>query len=138
MQQHHRGRCSCATGLILLTLTTSACSSDEPRPTTTPDRSSSSATLKTMANRVAGDHITLTARLVRVVNSQTFVVNDVDLPEQGLLVLGPLPAHAQPPALLTVSGVIAVYRPDSPQPDSGLERFLDRKIVVADAVRSWA
>lgn len=138
MKHHDLGRHAGAAALILLTGGASAChAADEPTPAITANLSPSGEALKTIANSGVGEHITLTAGLSRVLTRQAFVVRDVDLPEQGLLVLGELPAQARPPALVTITGVVTIYHPEGLGEDSELADFRDRKIVVADTVRSW-
>ena len=139
MRRQDLVRHACAAALVLLTGAAASCSAGyHPVPAITANPSPSGVVLKTIANRAVGEHITLTAILSRVLNDEAFVVRDVDLPDQGLLVLGELPTRTSPPALVTVTGVIAVHHPEDLLQDSALADFVDRKIVVADTVRSWA
>ncbi|MEU4244720.1 hypothetical protein [Actinoplanes sp. NPDC026619] len=145
MQRLDLRRPACGGLLALLAGTAAACTPDrEPMPAVTADPSPSGVALRTIANHKTGDRITLTAGLSRVLNDQAFVVRDVDLPDQGLLVLGRVPAGTRPPALITVSGVIAVLDsdlagiPDDLDATADITPFRNRKIVIADTVRSWS
>jgi hypothetical protein len=68
----------------------------------------------------------------------------VDMPQQGLLALGLHPAHAPPPDLLTLRGVIDTFdfervaRAYKVVPDTAPYKFRDHKILIAHDVRSWA
>jgi hypothetical protein len=103
-----------------------------------------SVTLRTIADSPIGAGLTITAVLTAVLSERSFIVDDVDLPDQGLLVLGNLPDGAQPRDLLTVRGVIAAFDFEHFATTYDLDQearyrpFHDRKILVAHDVRSWA
>jgi hypothetical protein len=146
----HQPRCHqlSVPGVALLIFLVAACTSPgrwrgmEP---TVPSPAGSAATpLRTIADSEIGDQLTVTAVLVTVISERSFIVRDVDLPDQGLLTLGHLPTHAGPPDLLTLRGVIDKFDFDRLAwvygllPDDRYEKFRDRRILIAHDVRSWA
>jgi hypothetical protein len=98
--------------------------------------------LNTIEASEVGDRLTVTASVAGVPEEGSFVVEDADLPDDGLLVLSE--AEVQVPALVTVEGTIERFAFDRFSGRYGLtdaaayRRFDGRKILVADQVRSWA
>jgi hypothetical protein len=128
--------------LLLMCLLASACttSSDDEDPVP-PTRS---AVLDTIATTRLGQRLTLTASVDRLLETRAFVVRDVDLPPDGLLVLGDRPPGLRAPDLVRVQGMIqlftfnglgAAYHLTNAARYSRYER---RKVLVADLIRSWA
>jgi hypothetical protein len=123
---------------LLACLALLACSSSDeatPEPSRRPP-------LDTIEASEVGDRLTVTASVADVPGAGSFVVRDVDLPDDGLLVLSE--AEVQVPALVTVEGTIERFDLDRFSGRYGLtdaatyRRFEGRKILVADEVRSWA
>jgi hypothetical protein len=97
--------------------------------------------VNTIARLEPGERHVLTASVGAVLDDRALVVHDVDLPEQGLLILTPTVTDLHAPDLVTVDGVIRRFdfdafrdpfeltRPASYQP------FQGRKVLVADVVR---
>jgi hypothetical protein len=137
-----------ASAIVLLIAAVAACTSPGrwhgTEPTKRASSASAPATGRTIADSQIGDRVTVTAVLATVVSERSFVVQDVDLPDLGLLTLGNLPKRASPPDLLTMRGVIATFDFDRLAwtyglvPDSRYEKFLNQKILIAHDVRSWA
>ncbi|MEU8230461.1 hypothetical protein AB0C12_12780 [Actinoplanes sp. NPDC048967] len=131
---------------VLLIFAMAACSSPGRWHGTDPTvpSPSATATVRTIADSEVGDRITVTAVLVTVISERSFVVEDVDLPNRGLLTLGHLPEHSGQGDLLTMRGVIATFDFDRLAwtyglvRDSRYEKFQDHKILIAQDVRSWA
>lgn len=113
-------------------------------PTAPSPTGSVTVPLRTIANSEVGDQLTVTAALVTAIGEWSFVVRDVDLPDQGLLTLGHLPDQARPADLLTIWGVIDMFdfdrlaRTYGLVPDDRYDKFHGRKILIAREVRSWA
>ncbi|GAA3347087.1 hypothetical protein GCM10020358_60550 [Amorphoplanes nipponensis] len=110
----------------------------EPRPT------QATTIMNTIEASDVGDRLTLTAVVVRVLTASSFVVHDVDLPDDGLLVLGGSLTAMHPHDLVTVAGTIDLFAFDrfrerfSLGPASSYGLFEGRKVLVAHDVRSWA
>jgi hypothetical protein len=124
--------------VVLACLSVFACSSsDEPTPEPSP-----SPPLNTIEASEVGDRLTVTASVADVPAGRSFVVRDVDLPDDGLLVLGE--SDVRVPALVTVVGTIERFTFDrfsdryELTDAAAYRRFEGRKILVADDVRSWA
>lgn len=125
--------------LVLLTyFSVVACtSSDEAAPEPSPGP----PPVGTIAASEVGDRLIVTASVTDVPAGWSFVVRDVDLPEEGLLVLGR--AEVRVPALVTVEGTVQRFAFDRFSDRYGLtdaasyRRFEGRKILVADEIRSW-
>lgn len=130
--------------LLLLAACTSPNRGRDEQPTTPTPTASAGVPLKTIADSEIGDRLTVTAVLVSVISARSFVVEDADLPDRGLLALGQLPDQARPPDLLTLRGVIDTFEFDRLARTYGLvqderyDTFRGRKILIADDVRSWA
>ncbi|WP_412751611.1 hypothetical protein [Krasilnikovia sp. M28-CT-15] len=109
----------------------------EPRPTRT-------TIMNTIEASDVGDRLTLTAVVVRVLTASSFVVHDVDLPDDGLLVLGGSLTSMHPRDLVTVAGTIDIFTFERFRgrfvlaPAPSYDRFEGRKVLVAHDVRSWA
>jgi hypothetical protein len=107
----------------------------EPEPTR-------SATLNTIARLEPGDRHVLTASVGAVLGERAFVVHDVDLPEQGLLVLTPTATDVRAPVLVTADGVIRRFAFDAFRVPFGLSEaaayqpYEGRKVLVAGDIRS--
>ena len=137
-----------APAIVLLIFAVAACTSPGrwhgTEPTAPAPSTSTPATVRTIADSAIGDRVTVTAVLATIISERSFVVQDVDLPDRGLLALGHLPENTSPTDLLTMRGVIATFDFDRLAwtsglgPDSRYEKFLDRKILIAHDVRSWA
>lgn len=116
-----------------------ACGSSE-KPTPEPSRRP--PPMGTIEASEVGDRLTITASVTDVPAGRSFVVRDVDLPDEGLLVLGE--AAVQAPALVTVEGTIERFTFDRFGDRYALtdpafyRRFEGRKVLVADQIRSWA
>lgn len=132
---------------LLICFLAFACSAGDQGPAPPASRTPTalpSGSLNTIKNSKVGDRLTITAALKAAISDQAFTVDDVDLPDQGLLVLGTLPDHARPKDLLTVRGTIAAFDFQNFAAIYGLDQeiryrpFQDRKVVVADDVRSWS
>jgi hypothetical protein len=123
---------------LLACLSATACSSSEDA-TPEPSRSPLSNTIE--ASEV-GTRLTVTASVADVLPGRSFVVRDVDLPDDGLLVLGE--ARVRTPALVTVEGVIERFTYDRFRDRWKLTdaaaflRFEGRKFLLAEDIRSWA
>jgi hypothetical protein len=126
-----------------------ACTSSHrvPDPTTAsgdPPAAAPSVTLKTIRDSEIGARLTITAVLVTVLSEHSFTVYDVDLPDQGLLVLGHLPVSAQPNDLITVRGVITTFDFECLRSACGLDEeeryevFRSRKILATQDIHSWS
>ena len=125
---------------------TSSCGArrDSHPPAVSPPTARASAAPKTIATSEVGDPLVITAAVAAIITAQAIVVSDVDLPEQGLLVLGVVPGDLERRDLVTVKGVVdkfdfthfaARYRLEHPD---RYRKFTNRKIVLAHAVRSWS
>jgi hypothetical protein len=123
--------------LIFATGCTSLTNPDEPDPTPTPK-------LDTVAAAGIGERLVVTASVADVLAGHAFVVQDVDLADQGLLVLGRAPADLAPTDLVTVGGTVELFTIAHFGPRYHLtdparyQRFDGHKALVADQVRSWA
>lgn len=125
--------------LVLLTCFSAfACSSSDevtPEPRRSPP-------LGTIEASELGDQLTVTASVADLPVGHSFVVRDVDLPDDGLLVLGE--ADVRVPALVTVVGTIERFSFDRFRDRYQLAerpayvRFEGRKILVAEKIHSWA
>ncbi|HJT95995.1 MAG TPA: hypothetical protein VJ777_29300, partial [Mycobacterium sp.] len=86
------------------------------------------------------------AGVIAVLGDRAFVVGDVDLPDQGLLVLARTPkaADVRAPDLVTVDGVLrrftfaAFCTPFGLAQAAPYEPFEGRKVLVATSLRSLA
>jgi hypothetical protein len=123
---------------LLACFSATACSSpDEATP-----EPSRSPLLNTIEASEVGDRLTVTASVTDVLPGRSFVVRDVDLPDDGLLVLGE--AQVRAPALVTAEGVIERFTFDRFRDRYELAdaaaflRFEDRKFLLAEDIRSWA
>lgn len=123
--------------LILAAGCTSLANQDEPDPTP-------SVHLDTVAAAGIGERLVVTASVADVLAGHAFVVQDVDLADQGLLVLGRVPADLAPTDLVTVGGTVELFtlarfgaRYDLTDA-ARYQRFDGIKVLVADQVRSWA
>ena len=115
--------------------------SADPEPEPMPSRS---APLDTIAAAAEGERIVLTAGVTGVLSDRAFVVGDVDLPDEGLLVLTPAAVDVAAPDLVTVDGVLRKFTFPAFRVPFGLvqagpyEPFEGRKVLVAADVRSLA
>lgn len=122
---------------VALTVTT-ACTTDEPRREPEPPR----VDRDTIAAADLGDRLTITARVVERLDDRSFVVQDVDLPVGGLLVVGRTATEVRPPILVTVRGAVGIFHYDTHSdgglgPRSRYERFEGLRAVVATSVTVW-
>jgi hypothetical protein len=114
---------------------------DRDRPDALPSRTPPPSTMERVE---PGDHLTVTAGVATVFSDHVFVVRDVDLPEQGLLVLSPVPTQLEPPDLVTATGVIRLFRyaelkgPFWLGDPAPYRPFEERKVLLATDVRSQA
>lgn len=148
MQHLSRAHRSLPAATLVACLTTAACgaAAESPSPASRPPASAAdpSAPLNTIAQRDVGDRLTATALVASVITVHAFVIADIDLPDQGLLVLGGPAGGVRPKSLVTVSGTVDRFDFDEFATAYGLEhrerygRFAGRKVIVADQVRSWA
>jgi hypothetical protein len=89
-----------------------------------------------------GDRVTVTAAVTAVLTTQSFVIDDVDLPERGLLVLGGPASGVHDRSLVTVRGTIQRFEldrmaePNQLPADGGFARFEGRKVLLAESVQS--
>lgn len=110
------------------------------RPEPVPARTS----LPTTIERVEPGDLTVTASVATVFSDHVFTVRDIDLPEQGLLVLSPVPTELEPPDLVTVSGTIRRFQyaelkgPFWLGDPTPYRPFEERKVLLATDVRSQA
>ncbi|MCO8277674.1 hypothetical protein M1L60_44575 [Actinoplanes sp. TRM 88003] len=113
----------------------------ESAVTTPTTRPSVTASLMTLRSLEVGDTLTTTAAVQTILAASAFTVEDADLPDQGMLILGERPQGLRPHSLVTVKGTIerfdferfsGTYQLPSPEP---FERFGNRKIVVAERIR---
>jgi hypothetical protein len=127
--------------LVMVCLLASGCTGDDDEGPVRPTRSTPPDTVA--AARV-GARLTVTASVVRLITARAFVVGDVDLPPEGLLVLGDRPSGLRPDDLVMVGGTVQMfafdrvesrYRLADPAP---FAPYADRKVLVADTVRSLA
>lgn len=143
MRGRFRGTAARLLVLLILPagLAASGCGAFDDTVQATP-KTSSRPSLNTMEASAVGDRLTLTAVVTGVSSSQSFTVQDADLPERGLLVLGPAAVRTQD--LVTVTGVVdlftyAGFRERFRLADHRVyHRFESRKVLIADEVRSWA
>lgn len=123
---------------LLVCFSASACSSSD-KATPEPSRG---PLLNTIEASEVGDRLTVTASVADVLPGRSFVVRDVDLPDNGLLVLGQ--AQVRAPALVTVEGTIERFTFDrfgdryELIDTAAFLRFEGRKVLVAEDIRSWA
>lgn len=109
----------------------------EPEPTR-------SAVLDTIAAAEPGERLVVTASVVTVLADRAFVVRDVDLPENGLLVLTTARTAFRAPDLVSVDGVVRQFSFESFKVPFGLsdplpfQLFEGRKALVAARVQSLA
>jgi hypothetical protein len=109
----------------------------EPKPSRT-------ARLDTIAATAEGERLVVTASVGAVLGDRAFVVTDVDLPDQGLLVLTPAAVQLRAPDLVTVDGVVRRFTFPAFRVPFGLaeplpyQPFEDRKAMVAADIRSYA
>jgi hypothetical protein len=113
-------------------------------PQKVPDANPTDATpIGTMARAQPGDRLVITAGVVRVLSTDAFIVNDADLPPQGLLVLSPaVPNGVRQTALVRLDGVVTFFRssefPHLSLGDSALLRpYEDEKALIADQITLW-
>ena len=128
--------------VVLMVLALAGCSpTSDPEPEPTRSRT---APVDTIAAAAEGQRIVLTAGVIAVLGDRAFVVDDVDLPDQGLLVLAPEPADVRRPDLVTVDGVLrrftfaAFCTPFGLAQAAPYEPFEGRKVLVATSLRSLA
>ncbi|WP_203789814.1 hypothetical protein [Paractinoplanes rishiriensis] len=82
--------------------------------------------------------------MTAVLTTQLFVIEDADLPERGLLVLGGPVSGLHDRSLVTVQGTIQRFElerlaePYQLPADGDFARFEGRKVLLAESVRSWA
>jgi hypothetical protein len=127
--------------LLMVCLLASGCTGDDDEGSARPTHSTPPDTVA--AARV-GARLTVTASVVRLIAARAFVVGDVDLPPEGLLVLGDRPSGLRPDDLVMVGGTIQIfafdraetrYRLADPAP---FAPYAGRKVLAADMVRSLA
>jgi hypothetical protein len=116
--------------------------SSSPQPTPEP---SSTRIEDTITATDVGDHLVVTASVTRVLDERAFVVQDVDLPTAGLLVLcRTAPPTLTPPDLVMVDGHVQqfsypgfspLYRLTGPARYRPWEKV---KILVADDFKKLA
>ncbi|MEV4544369.1 hypothetical protein [Micromonospora echinaurantiaca] len=134
-------RAAITAGLILAALSSAGCTWD-PAPQPSP-RTASTSPPSTLARAEIGDRLTVTAAVERVVDDAAFVVWDVDLADDPLLVLTRQVVEAAPPQLVTVEGTVVrfsyrdlVGRPGLGDPDA-YRSFEGQKALAADQVTVW-
>lgn len=94
----------------------------------------------TMASAHPGDRVVISVAVSAVLTTDSFLVYDVGLPEDGLLVLGDAPRGLRRPDLVRISGVVEQFHYDrfTGEYDLGnptwYEDYDDRKVVLADRV----
>lgn len=129
---------TCLTVLLCTVLTGCGLPWDSAPPEPKPERST---TLNTIARLQPGDHHVVTASVGSVLEERAFVVLDVDLPEQGLLVLTATATDVRAPVLVTVDGVIRLFTFDAFRVPFGLtdpavyRPYEGRKVLVAGDVQ---
>ncbi|MEU4426579.1 hypothetical protein AB0F81_38655 [Actinoplanes sp. NPDC024001] len=100
--------------------------------------------MKTIAVSNIGDQLTVTGAIERVLGPTTIVVDGVDLPKDGLLVLGRPRTGVRVYDLVTVTGTVARFAYDQMAPTYELtgadpyREFADRKVLIADEIQSHA
>jgi hypothetical protein len=128
---------------LLACVAASGCSAFDHAARATPEPSRPPP-LDTMEASTVGDRLTVTASVTGVSSQQSFTVHDVDLPDRGLLVLAAADPRVRVPDLVTVTGTVALFTFTGFRDPYDLgdvrvyQRFESRKVLVADAVRSWA
>lgn len=148
MRQERCNRLPAAAAAMLSILLVAACTSPGrwggTEPTAPAPTGAAAGAPGTIADSEIGDQLTVTAALVTIISERSFVVGDVDLPDRGLLALGPVPDHARPADLLTIRGVIDTFEfnrlaaAHGLVPDDRYDSFLGAKVLVTSDVRSWA
>ncbi|HET6530079.1 MAG TPA: hypothetical protein VFH03_05620 [Actinoplanes sp.] len=129
--------------VVVVCLALSGCSLPWDREPAEP-KPSRSARLNTVAAAAEGDRIVVTASVRAVLDDRAFVVSDVDLPAQGLLVLTPVAADVQTLDLVTVDGVLRRFAFQAFRVPFGLgesapyQPFEGRKMMVAGNLTSFA
>ena len=127
--------------LLVVFLLASGCTGRDDEADVRPTHSAPPDTIA--ATRV-GARLTVTASVVRLLAARAFVVRDVDLPPDGLLVLGDRPSGLRTRDLVMARGTIQVFAFDRfgttyQLADSApFAPYAGRKVLVADLVRSWA
>lgn len=115
-----------------------------PGPGPARPHASSVTSLPSLPPHRVGDHVTITAAVTAVLATQLFVIDDADLPERGLLVLGGPASGVHDRSLVTVRGTIHRFElkrlaePYQLPADGGFARFEGRKVLLAESVHSWA
>ncbi|GIJ44051.1 hypothetical protein Val02_09370 [Virgisporangium aliadipatigenens] len=89
-----------------------------------------------------GARLVVTAAVVKRLGAYALVVEDVDLPAQGLLVFARHPVDADPPVLVTAAGTVAVFRGTDFAPDQLEDRrlfapFEGRRALLSAEVKVW-
>ncbi|MCA2219029.1 hypothetical protein [Jidongwangia harbinensis] len=109
----------------------------EPEPTR-------SAVLDTIAATDVGERLVLTASVATVLGDRAFVVRDVDLPDDGLLVLTTTSTGFRAPDLVSVEGTVRRFTFAGFKVPFGLsgprpfQLFEGRKVLVAAKAQSLA
>lgn len=118
------------------------CANDpDPAPSPSPRTTTPASTL---ARASVGDRLTVTATVAAVLTARSFVVRDVDLTNDRLLVLAERPADVRHPDLVTVTGIVVRFRYADYQERFELSGVVDYrpyeglKALVADRVTSLA
>jgi hypothetical protein len=116
--------------------------SSSPQPTPEP---SSTRIEDTITATDVGDHLVVTASVTQVLDERAFVVQDVDLPSAGLLVLCRMtPPTLTPPDLVMVDGHVQQFSYPGLSPQyrlTGPDRYRPwgkAKILVADDIKRLA
>jgi hypothetical protein len=125
--------------LVLLT----GCSAFSNRDAVEPEPTRSTA-LNTMDTVSVGTRLTVTAAVASLITPTSFVVEDADLPREGLLVLDVTAPVLHPSDLVTIDGDIMLFSFAGLAARFGLTEatsyadFEGRKILRARDVRLWA
>jgi hypothetical protein len=128
---------------VLASITLLAAGCGHPQEQAPPPPRTTHAVRGTMSGAAVGDRLVITASVDRVLSAGSFVVRDVDLPAEGLLVLA---AHAPdglaPAVLLQLDGTVALFRyrdiPRALLGEASLYRVYEgKKVLIADRVQAW-
>lgn len=129
--------------LILCALLPAGCGwSGGPEPAA--PTASPSGAQDTVSAAHPGDRLVVTATVAAVLTPESFLVSDIDLPENGLLIIGTAPQTLRRPDLVTIDGIVRSfdYARFAEQYLLGgpawYEDYQGRHVLVADRVSSYA
>lgn len=136
-----RGSLLSALWLVLICLMVTACTSSTHRDDSRPEPTRG-PTVNSFAARQIGEQLTLTAGVEKMLETHAFVVQDVNLPVRGLLVLGDPPRELRAPDLVTVRGIVERFEfqrfaePYALRDKALYTPFEGQKMIIADMIKS--